>query len=150
MKEKAIIDTDFQDWTKGSTATIVTNFSNETITFSMENATVDPNATNDGKFNSALDPAYRGYIMCEKKASTVTKAQREKAELNGKLTQLILDGLAELDKPVKISELIKGYEPLNEYSTQKITPIITALVDNGKVERATVKREKLYSIKVVA
>ena len=72
VKEKAIIDTDFQDWTKGSTATIVTNFSNETITFSMENATVDPNATNDGKFNSALDPAYRGYIMCEKKASTVT------------------------------------------------------------------------------
>ena len=32
VKEKAIIDTDFQDWTKGSTATIVTNFSNETIT----------------------------------------------------------------------------------------------------------------------
>ena len=72
VKEKAIIDTDFQDWTKGSTATIITNFSNETITFSMENATVDPNATNDGKFNSALDPAYRGYIMCEKKASTIT------------------------------------------------------------------------------
>jgi hypothetical protein len=86
----------------------------------------------------------------EKKASTVTKAQREKAELNGKLAQLIIEGLTELDKPVKISELIKGYEPLNEYSTQKITPIITALVDNGKVERATVKREKLYSIKVVA
>ena len=72
VKEKAIIDTDFQDWAKGSSATITTNFSNESITFSMENATVDPNATNDGKFNSADDPAYRGYIMCEKKASTVT------------------------------------------------------------------------------
>lgn len=86
----------------------------------------------------------------DKKASTVTKADKAKSELNAKIAQLILDGLAELDKPVKISELIKGYEPLNEYSTQKITPIITALVDNGKVERATVKREKLYSIKVVA
>ena len=84
----------------------------------------------------------------DKKASTVTKADKAKAELNARLTQLILDGLTELDKPVKISELIKGYEPLNEYSTQKITPIITALVDNGKVERAVVKREKLYSIKV--
>ncbi|MBP3758024.1 MAG: Ig-like domain-containing protein [Prevotella sp.] len=72
VKEKAIIDTDFQDWPKGSSATITTNFSNETINFNMENATVDPNATNDGKFNSADDPAYRGYIMCEKKASTVT------------------------------------------------------------------------------
>ena len=84
----------------------------------------------------------------EKKANTVTKADREKAELNAKLTQLVIDGLTELDKPVKISELIKGYEPLNAYSTQKLTPIITALVDNGKVERAVVKREKLYSIKV--
>ena len=72
VKEKAIIDTDFQDWPKGSSATITTNFSYETINFNMENATVDPNATNDGKFNSADDPAYRGYIMCEKKASTVT------------------------------------------------------------------------------
>lgn len=84
----------------------------------------------------------------EKKANTISKADKEKAELNAKLTQLILDGLVELDRPVKISELIKNYAPLNAYSTQKITPIITVLVDNDKVERITVKREKLYSIKV--
>ena len=84
----------------------------------------------------------------DKKANTISKADKAKAELNTKIAQLIIDGLTELDKPVKISELIKGYEPLNEYSTQKLTPIITNLVDNGKVEKAKVKRETLYSIKV--
>ena len=84
----------------------------------------------------------------DKKASTVSKADKAKAELNAKIAQLILEGLAEIDKPTKISELIKGYAPLNGYSTQKITPIMTALVNDGKVEKATVKRETLYSVKV--
>ncbi len=72
-QEKAIIDTDFQDWTKSSTTSeITTNFSKENITFTYVNTSVDPTATNDGKFNSAEDPAYKGYIMSEKKEATVT------------------------------------------------------------------------------
>ena len=72
-QEKAIIDTDFQDWTKSSTTSeITTNFSKENITFTYENTSVDPTATNDGKFNSAEDPAYKGYIMSDKKEATVT------------------------------------------------------------------------------
>ena len=84
----------------------------------------------------------------DKKASTISKADKAKAELNAKIAQLIIEGLTEMDKPVKISELIKGYEPLNDYSTQKLTPIMTNLVNDGKVEKAVVKRETLYSIKV--
>ena len=84
----------------------------------------------------------------EKKASTVSKADKAKAELNAKIAQLVIEGLTELDKPVKISELIKGYAPLNEYSTQKLSPIMTALANDGKIEKATVKRETLYSVKV--
>ena len=73
VKEKAIIDTDFQDWTKSSTSSeIATNFSNENITFTYVNTSVDPNATNEGKFPTSDDPAYKGYIMCEKKEATVT------------------------------------------------------------------------------
>ena len=72
-QEKAIIDTDFQDWAKSSaTSEITTNFSKENITFTYVNTSVDPTATNDGKFNSAEDPAYKGYIMSEKKEATVT------------------------------------------------------------------------------
>lgn len=83
----------------------------------------------------------------DKKANSVTKADKAKAELNAKLSEEILTGLAQIGKPVKVGDLIKGYEPLNEYSTQKLTPILTALVNDNKVEKMTVKREKLYVIK---
>ena len=73
IKEKAIIDTNFQDWTKSSASSeITTNFSNENITFTYVNTSVDPDATNEGKFPTSDDPAYKGYIMCEKKEATVT------------------------------------------------------------------------------
>ena len=84
----------------------------------------------------------------EKKANTVSKADKAKAELNAKLSEEILTGLAQIGKPVKVGDLIKNYEPLNQYSTQKLTPILTALVNDNKVEKMTVKREKLYLIKV--
>lgn len=83
----------------------------------------------------------------DKKANSVTKADKAKAELNAKLSKEILTGLAQIDKPVKVGDLIKGYEPLNQYSTQKLTPILTALVNDNKVEKMTVKRENLYAIK---
>ena len=82
----------------------------------------------------------------DKKANTVTKADKAKAELNAAIANDILTGLATLDKPVKISDLIKGYEPLNGYSTQKLTPIMTKLVTDGKVIKSVVKRETIYSL----
>lgn len=84
----------------------------------------------------------------DKKANSISKAEKEKARLNAELAKTIIAGLTEIDKPVKVSDLIKGYEPLNGYSTQKLTPIITALVKENKVESIVVKREKLYSVKV--
>ena len=73
LKEKAIIDTDFQDWTKSNTSSeIKTNFSDETITFTYVNTSVDPDATNEGKFPTATDAAYKGYMLAEKKEATVT------------------------------------------------------------------------------
>ena len=73
IQEKAIIDTDFQDWTKSSTTSeITTNFSKENITFTYVNTSVDPAAVNEKKFSTTTDPAYKGYIMCDKKEATVT------------------------------------------------------------------------------
>lgn len=73
LKEKAIIDTDFQDWTKSSTtSTVSTNFSGETITFTYVNTSVDPDATNEGKFPTATDAAYKGYLLAAKSEATVT------------------------------------------------------------------------------
>lgn len=84
----------------------------------------------------------------DKKASTVTKAEKAKQELNAKIAQDVIAGLTAVGKPVKVSDLIKAYEPLNGYSTQKLTPIMTSLINDGKIEKAIVKREALYMIKV--
>lgn len=82
----------------------------------------------------------------DKKASTVSKADKAKAELNAQIAAQIIDGLTLADKPVKVSDLIKQYEPLNGYSTQKLTPIMTGLVKDGKIKKSIYKRETLYSI----
>lgn len=82
----------------------------------------------------------------DKKANTVSKADKAKAELNAQISAQIIDGLTLADKPIKVSDLIKNYEPLNAYSTQKLTPIMTGLVKDGKIKKSNYKRETLYSI----
>lgn len=82
----------------------------------------------------------------DKKANTVTKADKAKAELNAGIAKDIIAGLTTMDKPVKVSELIKGYEPLNGYSTQKLTPILSTLITEGKIVKSVVKRETFYSL----
>jgi len=82
----------------------------------------------------------------DKKANTVTKADKEKAALNAAIADEIVKGLVTADKPMKISELIKNYAPLSEYSTQKLTPIVTAMVKNGRLVKSTIKRENFYSV----
>lgn len=82
----------------------------------------------------------------DKKANTVSKADKAKAELNAQIATQIIDGLTLADKPIKVSDLIKQYEPLNGYSTQKLTPIMTGLVKDGKIKKSIYKRETLYSI----
>ena len=72
LKEKAIIDTDFQDWAKSSTTTeVTTKYTKENITFTYSNASVDPEATNS-KFPTTTDAAYKGYIMSDKSEATIT------------------------------------------------------------------------------
>lgn len=82
----------------------------------------------------------------DKKASTVSKAEKAKAELNATIANEIIAGLTAMDKPVKVSELIKGYEPLSGYSTQKLTPILSTLVTDGKITKSVVKRETFYAL----
>ncbi len=73
LVEKAIIDTDFQDWAKSSEATeVTTKYTQEDITFTYSNATVDPDATNESKFPTTSDAALKGYIMSAKSEATIT------------------------------------------------------------------------------
>jgi hypothetical protein len=83
--------------------------------------------------------------LIDKKATTVTKAKQKKAEENSALAEVVLSGLQSANKPIKVSDLIKATEELKEYSTQKITPILSELVKQKKVEKMTLKRENFYS-----
>ena len=82
----------------------------------------------------------------EKKASTPSKADLAKAELDNGIPKLVIETLTNIDKPVRCSEIIKANSELSAYSTQKLTPILTKLVTDGKVTRTTVKRDTLYNI----
>ncbi|MCD8296534.1 MAG: pectinesterase family protein [Prevotella sp.] len=66
--EKALYTTDFTEWptisssSEGVTNTVTTKYSDEELTFTLVNASVDPEGTND-KFSSLV-----GYIMTDKKS----------------------------------------------------------------------------------
>ena len=82
----------------------------------------------------------------DKKASTPSKADIAKQELNARIAELVIKTLTELDKPVKCSEIIKANVELSDYSTQRLTPILTKLVADGKIAKTTVKRDTVYNI----
>ena len=82
----------------------------------------------------------------DKKANTPSKADLAKAELNARIVELVIETLTELDKPVKCSEIIKANVELSAFSTQKLTPILTKLVADGKITKTTVKRDTVYNI----
>lgn len=68
IQERGIIMTDFTDWTAvpadGGELEIATTFSNETITFTFDGVSVQPNGQNTGKFGDLT-----GFAMAEKNAT---------------------------------------------------------------------------------
>ena len=68
IQERGIIMTDFTDWTavpaEGGVLDIATNFSNETIAFTFDGVSVQPNGQNTGKFGDLT-----GFAMAEKNAN---------------------------------------------------------------------------------
>lgn len=59
------------------------------------------------------------------------------------LMDTIYEGLAEMDKPVTVTELIAGYAPLAEYTNQKISALLRKMVDAERVVK-TVEKKKAY------
>lgn len=78
--------------------------------------------------------------LLERKSSksATTKNQAE----NEKLMVLIKDALAELGKPVTVSELM----PLVELSNQKISALLRILKERGEVVKTTDKKKSLFSL----
>ena len=83
--------------------------------------------------------------LLEKKKSGDRKPTKTQIENMG-LKEVILEVLTDAENPMTISELIKADERLGECSTQKISPLISALVKEFKVVRIEEKRKAYFKI----
>lgn len=83
-----------------------------------------------------------------KRATTMTKAQKEKAEQNNTITDKILNVLEANPDGVKVTGIIKAdpYFVENEISTQRVTALLKKLVESGEVVRNKVKNETFYKL----
>ena len=82
--------------------------------------------------------------LLSKKSSKVapTKTQVE----NEKIKSVIVDTLKALDRPVVITEIQSANEELATYSNQKISALLTQLVNANIVTREVDKKKAYFSI----
>lgn len=76
------------------------------------------------------------------KSTKPTKTQIE----NEKLKHVILEVLANADRPLTISEVMEN-EQLKGLTNQKVSGLMTRLKDAGMVVRTTEKRKAYFSLK---
>ena len=62
---------------------------------------------------------------------------------NASLAEAILDAMEE-GQGYTITEMIKGFECCTDLSTQKVSPIVNKLVDEGKLTKFNDKRRTLF------
>lgn len=83
--------------------------------------------------------------LLEKKNSRTgqTKTQKENEVLMGQL----LEALREFEKPVSVSEFMKGSShEVATLSNQKLSALFKKLVEAGKVVKTTEKKKSLFSV----
>ena len=84
--------------------------------------------------------------LLEKKAgskSGATKTQKENEEIKVKLLQ----ALAEVGKPVTVSEFQKESEYASQFSNQKLSALLKLMKENdGTVEKAVVKGKSYFAV----
>lgn len=78
--------------------------------------------------------------LIEKKSSsrktTLTKTQKENLEL----IEIVYEELKSFDKPMQIKELIANSEKLANYSSSKVSALMTKLKNDNRVTRIEEKR----------
>lgn len=82
-------------------------------------------------------------LLDNKKANaTMSKTQKENVELK----QVIVNTLTELAKPVRISELQTANEQLGALSNQKVSALLTQLVNEKSIVRTVDKKVAYFSV----
>ena len=82
--------------------------------------------------------------LLDKKAEKRNKSDGELAEI-AKLQTLVINGLASIEKGT-VTEIQKTNSELAVLSNQKVTSILKALKEEGKVIRATEGRKTVFSL----
>ena len=82
--------------------------------------------------------------LLEKKSARKPMTATQKANLA--VLDDIREVLAKKENAVTISDLIKE-EPLNVYTSQKISALMKKLVDSGEVEKTSIKKVSYFRIK---
>lgn len=106
-------------------------------------------------YAQAIDNAINGTMTDEVKArledlkASLAKRSSSKAtktqKANEGIKEVIIDVLAKAENSLTVTEMLKD-ERLSEYSCSKITALVTQLVRDGKVEKATVQKRSRFSL----
>ena len=80
--------------------------------------------------------------LAKKKSSIKTKTQKE----NEVLMEVVFNALAEVGKPVTVSELMEANEEVGAMKNQKVTALLKKLKENERVVRVEDKRKAYFSI----
>lgn len=83
----------------------------------------------------------------DKKSASKSGKQTEKQKENEGFKDEILDFLADGEK-YTISEMIKNIPSLADFSTSKVSALVRALKEEGKVTREEIKRKAYFSLAV--
>ena len=80
--------------------------------------------------------------LLSKKSNVKTKTQKE----NEGLMEVIFNALAEVGRPVTVSELQGANEEVGTMSNQKVSALLKKLKDAGRVVRVDDKKKAYFSI----
>lgn len=80
--------------------------------------------------------------LLKKKSNVKTKTQKE----NEVLMEVVFNALAEVGKPVTVSELMEANEEVGAMNNQKVTALLKKLKENERVVRVEDKKKAYFSI----
>lgn len=82
----------------------------------------------------------------QKRSASKSKAQIEKEQQAEAIAETIVQVLASAETPITMAELKEADESLASYTTQRLSAIISKLVDRGQVVKTIEKRKAMYSL----
>ena len=80
--------------------------------------------------------------LSKKKSSVKTKTQKE----NEVLMEVVFNALAEVGKPMTVSELMSANEEIGAMSNQKVSALLKKLKEDERIVRVEDKKKAYFSI----